>query len=172
MTQRARRKTQKSKSTRIPSGRHSDFGPAERRQHGPMVLESVPAGPGKVRTRDRVRAVETDDPLYVYRRNRVISVLQRDAGLTLRELWNRTGRAPRVVAPYCEVVTRGSAEGIQVASAEHHRRFVEAIRAVGPIGSDTMVGVVCMQEFIPRGHYEILRRGLDILAKRFGLSGT
>ena len=47
--------------------------------------------------------------------------------------------------------------------------MAEAIRAVGPIGSDTIVSVVCLQDFIPRGHYEILRRGLDILVKRFGL---
>ena len=45
------------------------------------------------------------------------------------------------------------------------------MRAVGSIGSDTVVSVVCMQDFIPRGHYEILRRGLDILVKRFGLCG-
>lgn len=172
MPRRAKRKSRKSKSRTgvAPSGASVDFGVAERAQHGPMVVERLPIGSEYPENRTRIRAIEIDDPLYIYRRNRVISVVQRDAGLTLRELWNRTGRAPRVVAPYQEVVTRrGSAEGVLVTSAEHHRRFVEAMRAVGPIGSDTIVSVVCLQEFIPRGHYEILRRGLDILAKRFGL---
>ena len=172
MPQSAKRKPSRrnSKDAAASSALYSDFGIAERGQHGPMVVEAVPAEAKDTRNRDRVRAIEIDDPLYVYRRNRVISVLQRDAGLILREIWNRTGREPRIVASYQEMVTCGSAEGVHVASAEHHRRFVEALRAVGPIGSDTVVGAVCLQDFIPRGHYEILRRGLDILAKRFGLA--
>ncbi|MDD9929127.1 MAG: hypothetical protein OXR03_25150 [Rhodospirillaceae bacterium] len=168
MPQRAKRRSRNAKRT--PAKLYSDFGTAERGQHGPMVAEAVPADAEDTKNRDRVRAIEIDDPLYMYRRNRVISVVQRDAGLILRELWNRTGRTPRVVAPYREMVSRGSAEGVQITSEAHHRRFVEAIRAVGPIGSDTIVSVVCLQEFIPRGHYEILRRGLDILTKRFGVS--
>jgi hypothetical protein len=67
------------------------------------------------------------------------------------------------------MIVRGSAEGLHITSADHNQRFVEAVRAVGPIGSDTVVSVVCMQDFVPRGHYEILRRALDILAKKFGL---
>jgi len=168
MPQRDKRKFRKAQPNTASPALYSDIGPAERARHGPMVVEAVPPDAEATRDINRLRAIEIDDPLYVYRRNRVISVLQRDAGLTLRELWNRTGREPRVVAPYREMAAHGSAEGIQVASAEHHRRFVEAMRAVGPIGSDTVVGVVCLQDFIPRGHYEILRRGLDILASRFG----
>ena len=149
---------------------YSDFGTPERARRGPLIIEPVSARAKSRGKRIRARAIAADDPLYVYRRNRVISVLQRDAALVLREFWNRTGRSPRVVAPYQEIVTRGSAEGLHIASAEHHRRFVEAVRAVGPIGSDTLVSVVCLQEFVPRGHYEILRRALDILAERFGLA--
>lgn len=164
-----KRRNGKAKDVRLRRP-HSDLGTPERARRSPLVIEPVPAEPENGGNRSRARAVQVDDPLYVYRRNRVVSVTQRDAGLVLRELWNRTGRAPRIVAPYQEVVTRGSAEGVHVVSAEHHRRFVEAIRAVGPIGSDTLVSVVCLQEFVPRGHYEILRRGLDILAMRFGLT--
>ncbi len=171
MPQRAKRKSRMQNPETVSPKQYSDFGPVERARQGPMTIEAVPPDAEDAGNRVRVRAIEIDDPLYVYRRNRVISVLQRDAGLILRELWNRTGREPRVVAPYREMGTRGSAEGVQVASAEHHRRFVEAMRAVGSIGSDTVVSVVCMQDFIPRGHYEILRRGLDILVKRFGLCG-
>jgi hypothetical protein len=149
----------------------ADFGPPERGRRGPLAIERVPADDGDAKNRVRARAIEIDDPLYVYRRNRVITVVQRDAGLILRELWNRTGREPRVIAPYQEMVTRGGAEGVRIASAEHYRRFVEAMRAVGPIGSDTVVSAVCLQDFIPRGHYEILRRGLDLLARKFGLEG-
>lgn len=170
MPQRVNRKSQKPDLTPMSPTLYSDIGPAERALHGPMIVEAVPPDGEDTQNCDRIRAIEIDDPLYIYRRNCVISVLQRDAGLILRELWNRTGREPRIVAPYQELVTHGSAEGVQVASAEHYRRFVEALRAVGPIGSDTVVGVVCLQDFIPRGHYEILRRGLDILAKRFGLN--
>jgi hypothetical protein len=170
MPQRVKRLTRIPSSTKEASAPYSDYGPAERALHGPMFVETVPLDAEDTQIRNRIRAIEIDDPLYIYRRNRVISVLQRDAGLILRELWNRTGREPRVVAPYQELVTQGSAEGVQVASAKHYRRFVEALRAVGPIGSDTVVSVVCLQDFIPRGHYEILRRGLDILAKRFGLN--
>lgn len=171
MSEGAHRKTRKRKTKAgQPNARYSDFGTPERARRGPLIIERVTATAQSRGNRVRVRAIEVDDPLYLYRRNRVISVLQRDAGLILRELWIRTGRSPRVVAPYQEAVTRGSAEGVHIASAEHHRRFVEAVRAVGPIGSDTLVTVVCLQEFIPRGHYEILRRGLDILANRFGLA--
>ncbi len=157
------------KKKRKPSALYSDFGSSLRAAHGPVVIERVAAEKESTENRDRARAIEIDDPLYVYRRNRVITVLQRDAGLVLRELWNRTGRAPRIVGRYTDVASRGNVEGLHIASADHHRRFVAAIRLVGPIGSDTIVSVVCMQTFIPRGHYEILRRGLDILVKKFGV---
>jgi len=163
-----RNRKQKDKETR-PRALYSDFGTPERSRHGPVAIETVPADEESSRNRDRARAIEIDDPLYVYRRNRVITVLQRDAGLILRELWNRTGREPRVVAPYSDFVAHGSIEGMRITSEDHHQRFVEALRAVGPIGSDTIVSVVCLQDFIPRGHFEILRRGLDILSKKFGL---
>ena len=168
--QRKTRTRKRKTKTGQPHARYGDFGTPERARRGPLIIEQLSETARNRGNRVRVRAIEVDDPLFVYRRNRVISVLQRDAGLILREFWNRTGRSPRVVAPYQEAVSRGSAEGVHIASAEHHRRFVEAIRAVGPIGSDTLVTVVCLQEFIPRGHYEILRRGLDILANRFGLA--
>ncbi len=164
-----KRKKQKSKPE--ASALHSDFGTPYRSRQGPVVIEKVPADAENTKNRDRARAIEIDDPLYVYRRNRIISVVQRDAGLILRELWNRTGREPRVVAQYSDMIARGSVEALRITSADHHQRFVEAVRAVGPIGSDTIVSVVCMQDFIPSGHHEILRRGLDILAKKFGLEG-
>ncbi len=159
-------KTKRKKQSAV----HSDVGTPERARHGPLVVERVPADMVDTTNRDRARAIEIDDPLYVYRRNRVISVTQRDAGLLLRELWNRTGREPRVVSQYTDMIASGSIEALRITSADHHQRFVEAVRAVGPIGSDTIVSAVCLQDFIPRGHYEILRRGLDILAKKFGLT--
>ncbi len=73
MPQRARRKIRKSKTARMLANPTTDYGAVERRRHGPMVLESVPAG--KTQRQDRVRAIAVDDPLYIYRRNRVISVL-------------------------------------------------------------------------------------------------
>ncbi len=167
MPQTVKRKKQKGKATE--RALHSDFGSPFRSRQGPVVIEKVPADEENTKNRDRARAIEIDDPLYVYRRNRVISVVQRDAGLILRELWNRTGREPRVTAQYTDMIARGSIEALRISSADHHQRFVEAVRAVGPIGSDTIVSAVCLQDFVPRGHYEILRRGLDILAKKFGL---
>lgn len=152
------------------SALHSDFGPDERRNHGPLVIEKVPEEMADTKNRDRARAIELDDPLYVYRRNRVISVVQRDAGMILRELWNRAGREPRITAQYTDMISRGSIEALKVSSADHHQRVVDALRAVGPIGADTVFSSVCLQDFIPRGHYEILRRGLDILAKKFGVT--
>ena len=163
-------KRKKRKSRGANRRKAGDLGPPERRKHGPLVVEKVPPDVENRDGGERARAIAIDDPLYVYRRNRVITAAQRDAGLILREFWNRSGREPRLVAPYAELVSRGNTEGVHVTSAEHHRRFVEAIRAVGPIGSDVVVSVVCMQEFIPRGHYEILRRSLALLAKRFGLA--
>ena len=79
MPQSAKRKPsrRKSKDAAASSALYSDFGIAERGQHGPMVVEAVPAEAKDTRNRDRVRAIEIDGPLYVYRRNRVISVLQR-----------------------------------------------------------------------------------------------
>ena len=162
----AEQQTQKTK------GRNRDARAAQRIRHTlsqPARSGRDPADAENTNNRDRTRAIEIDDPLYVYRRNRIISVVQRDAGLILRKFWNRTGREPRVTSQYSDMIVRGSAEGLHITSADHNQRFVEAVRAVGPIGSDTVVSVVCMQDFVPRGHYEILRRALDILAKKFGL---
>lgn len=146
---------------------HSDLGTPERRRHGPMVLEAVPTDMVTVTNRDRVRALEVDDPLYIYRRNRVVNVSQRDAGLRLRRLWVSCGLEPSVVGRYDEMVGQGSVEALRLASVDHYEQFVSALRAVGPIASDEVMSVVCLQEFIDHRRYEILRRGLDVLARHF-----
>lgn len=153
---------------RKPAVVHSDFGPPERRRHGPMVLEAVPEDLVSVTNRDRVRALEVDDPLYVYRRRKVINATQRRAGMSLRALWVRCGLEPSVVGRYAELIAAGSVESLRTSSVKHYQKFVHAVRAVGPIASDEVMDVACLQQFIDHRRYEILRRGLDVLAKEFG----
>ena len=149
---------------------HSDYGPRERSQHGPVIIEKVAEEHESRENRDRARALELDDPLYVYRRNRSITAAQRDAGLMLRELWVRTGLEPSVTSRYSELISEGSVESLRIASVDHYERYVSAIRAVGPIASDEVMSVVCLQQRIKPSNMEILRRGLNLLEKHFGVS--
>jgi hypothetical protein len=89
----AEQQTQKTK------GRNRDARAAQRIRHTlsqPARSGRDPADAENTNNRDRARAIEIDDPLYVYRRNRIISVVQRDAGLILRKKlephWPRAAR--------------------------------------------------------------------------------
>lgn len=148
---------------------HSDFGTRERSQHGPVIIEKVAEEHESSRNRDRARALELDDPLYVYRRNRSITPAQRDAGLILRELWNRTGLEPRTISAYQELIASGSVSDLRTKSIDNYQKYLRAVRYVGLVASNEVMAVCCLNEFINPRHMEILRRGLDRLVEHFGI---
>lgn len=145
---------------------HSDFGTEERRQHGPIVIERIQHEEDESTTnRDRARAIEMDDPLYVYRRNKTINAAQKCAGIILRELWARTGLEPRVTSRYEEWISAGSIASLRVKSADQYQHFVKAIRAVGPECSNEVIAACCLQERVR--NVASLRTGLDRLEEHF-----
>lgn len=159
---------------------HSDFGTPERaRRQGGIVVELV-AGNLKGRdretarekyqdtkNRDRARAIELDDPLYVYRRNGTITGRQRQAGMELREIWNDTGLEPRTISRYSDMISRGSVEDLHIKSADRHREFVRVIRYLTPNVRASVIAVVCLQEKLPRHKVEHLKHGLTRLQRYF-----
>lgn len=75
----------KSRKKRKPEATvYSDFGTPERRRQRPMTIERVPADMADTTNRDRVRAININDPLRKAFRNDVITRRERDAGLVLR----------------------------------------------------------------------------------------
>ena len=148
---------------------YSDMGTEERRQHGPLVVEAVPSDLADTKNRDRVRAIEINDPLWQYRRNRTISVRQRDAGLSLRALWEKSGIEPRVVGGYEEMIAAGSVASLRLVSIDHYQRYQRALRTItSPLALSAVVDAVCFQERLRRNRVQYLKKGLDRLAHHFG----
>ncbi len=153
-----------------PPAVHSDFGTPERRRKGPMVLEAVPDDMVSTKHRDRMRAVEVGDPLWILKRNGRISRIQRDSGLMLRELWNRTGREQRVIGNcYQEMISGGSVDALPLTTIDHYQRFRKAIDIVGRAGSNEVIAVCCMQEMVASNRVRFLRGGLTVLVRYFGI---
>lgn len=167
----AKRKTPRERAV------HSDFGTPLRSQHGPVVIELV-AGNVKdeaererhqtTTNRDRARAIEIDDPLYVYRRNRTITVRQRDAGIRLRALWNGIGWEPRVVGDYSGMRAGGTVEQFHVKSIDDYKKYLKAINGLTPNVRAAVIAVVCFQERLVRHKVKYLKHGLTRLQRFFG----
>jgi len=146
---------------------YSDLGTPERRQHGKFVLEAVPADMVSTKNRDRLRAVETSDPLWQYKRAGTINRAQRDAGLRLRELWNRTGLEPKVIGAYEEMISSGSVKAIGYERIDRYHVFQLAIKASG--ASSDLITVCCLQQRVARNRGKHLRGGLSNLVRYFGI---
>lgn len=148
---------------------YSDFGTAERAQHGPIEFEDVPEDMEDTKNRTRARAVEVDDPLFTLKRNGTISRLQRDAALILRELWYAAGLEPRVISQYQEMISSGSVVDIRSTTIDRHRKFILAIRAAGVACSDAIISVCCLQNPVNSNQVNGLKVGLDNLVEYFGV---
>lgn len=132
-----------------------------------MRLETRPND--KARLAPRVR-VYSRNPLETYFRRKVIDYKQKSAGEVLGRLWQAAALEPRTIGRYEEYVDTTSSGNSVIRKSEAYEKWRNAVSAVGPIASDEVVAVCCTEEPV-RGaaKIEILRRGLDVLVKHFGI---
>lgn len=147
----------------------SDLGTPERKQHSPLVLETVPADLVDTSNRDRVRAINVNDPLRRYRNNRTITPRQHRAGLALRAMWVRAGIEPRVTAEYMQTIGRGSVAMAHINGIDHYQRFVRTMRLFTPSVCSALISAVCLEERLPEHRVRYLKQGLVRLQREFGL---
>lgn len=144
------------------------MGTEERRQHGPLVVERVPEDMADTKNRDRVRAIEINDPLYRYRRQGQITARERDAGLKLRELWEKAGLDPQIIGAYSEYISAGSIQAFRVVSIDHRERYEAALRLLTPNVKAAVERVIRYQERLGYGQMKHLKHGLKTLKRHFG----
>lgn len=144
-----------------------DIGTPERRRHDLVVIENVDTAGSAPRPRARVYS---RNPLETYLKRRLIDEKQKLAGELLGRLWHLAGVEPRLVARYEEYVDVGRAEGFAVRRSEAYQRWRRAVAAVGPVAAEEVISVCCEERAVGGAiRMEILRRGLEVLAKHFGL---
>ena len=100
----------------------------------------------------------------------MIDYKQKSVGKVLGRLWQNASIEPRVVARYEEYVDTQSAGNAIVRRSEAYEKWRAAIAVVGPIASDEVVSIHREEEeVLGPARIEILRWGLDVLAKHFGV---
>jgi len=147
---------------------YSDLGSPQRWQHDPVRIEYISEEENTNRKRARVYS---RNPLETYFRRKVIDYKQKTAGEILGRLWQSAAIEPRVIGRYEEYVDTGrSANGVAVRKTEAYERWRQAMATVGPIATEEVTMVCCAEEPV-RGaaQIEIMRRGLDVLVKHFGV---
>ncbi len=146
---------------------YSDLGTKFRWQHDPVKLEVRQEDKAGMRPRARVYS---RNPLETYFRRKVIDYKQKSAGEVFGRLWQAAALEPRIIGRYEEFVDITRSGNAVVRKTEAYEKSRNAVSAVGPIASDEVVAVCCTEEPV-RGaaKIEILRRGLDVLAKHFGI---
>lgn len=158
-----RKLTMRKNSRRIPG----DLGSPDRRRHDLVVIERVSKDDKSVVQRARVYS---RNPLETYFKRRLIDRRHKLAGELLGRLWHIAGIEPRVVARYEEYIDVGRAEGFAVRRSEAYQRWRRAVAAVGPIAAEEVISVCCEERSVGGAvRMEILRRGLEVLAKHFGV---
>ena len=148
-----------------------DTGPKERWQHSDETLVEAAEDAGQTRV-----VVLTQDALDRYYRrsqldprNKERNVRLYDAGCQLRMDWTKAGLNARVISRYSDMVGNGSIQGFVATCEDAYKRMRRAIKAVGPVASDEVIECCCMGQPVGEGvRMEILRRGLDQLAKHYG----
>lgn len=144
-----------------------DIGPKERWQHDPLRLEPLENSRGAAFRRARVYS---HNPLETYFRRKVIDYKQKAAGEVLGRLWQSAALEPRLTARYEEYVDTKRRDGAVVRKSEAYERWRHAIQAVGPVAADEVIAVCCTERTVKgAAQIEILRRGLSVLAKHFGV---
>ncbi len=147
----------------------SDYGPGERLNKGGVILEeTMRAGVKRARV-----TLETALDWY-YAKNVLCAddanrnQLLYDTGMELRNDWTLAGLDPLVISPYKELTSGGTIEEFMAMREDAYRRWRKAIEAVGPIAANEVIEVCCMGNRVGRVGLEILRRGLDVLARHYG----
>lgn len=144
-----------------------DLGPHERWRHDPVLIEKVNSTDAVGGRRARVYS---RNPLQTYFRRRVIDERQKSAGEVLGRLWLSAAMEPRLIGKYEEYVDASKTGGAMARKSEAYERWRRAIAAVGPIASDEIIAVCCIEEPVNgAAEIEILCRGLTVLAKHFGV---
>lgn len=152
----------------------ADHGPAERYQHGDVIVASPTETAGIVGKR-----VMTQRVLDRYAQRDEIDSRQYAAGEALFRLWYAAGRAPKVTLNLLAV--GGADEGAEARKADAWAELNQALRAVGQRLSPILVHV-CLADGTasawarksghdPRGGLTALRLGLDALGDYLRLPG-
>ena len=151
----------------LPTKNASDLGTPERWQHDSVVVERIKSSRPNEVPRAKVCSC---NPLETYFRRNVIDYKQKSVGKVLGRLWQNASIEPRVVARYEEYVDTQSAGNAIVRRSESYEKWRAAIAVVGPIASDEVVSIHREEEeVLGPARIEILRWGLDVLAKHFGV---
>lgn len=132
-----------------------------RAQHDKLTTEETVAAGQKRKRVDNVLLIDR------YRKRQEITDRQYAAGWQLRCDWTDAGREPMLISKYRDLVSNGAIAGFVVTNEEAMKRYVAAIQAVGVIASSEVIGVCLLDEAIGRYRFEILRRGLDVLADHY-----
>jgi hypothetical protein len=163
-------RTRRKRSRRTQPNGAPEAGPRERWQHGDEALVEPTEEAGRRRV-----VVLTQDALdRYYRRGQLAAEAADnrrfyDAGLRLRGDFERAGLTQNLVAPYSDLVSGGSVQGLMGVREDSYRAWREAIQAVGPIAAGEVIAVCCQGEPVGKGaRMEILRRGLAVLAAHYG----
>ena len=145
-----------------------DVGTRLRRQHAPIVVEQRVDASGAMTRRARVYS---RNPLETYYRRGLIDEQQKRSGEYLGRLWQAAGMEPRIIGRYEEYVDAGRNIASVTRNAEAYQRWHRAVQVVGPVASKEVVTACCEEKPVGGAiHMEILRRGLDVLARHFGIS--
>jgi len=151
-----------------PAEPYSDLGSSLRWQHDPALIDNLSGKENTIRKRARVYS---HNPLETYFRRKIIDYKQKSAGEILGRLWQSSAIEPRVIGVYQEYVNTGhSGNGAAARKTEAYERWRQAMATVGPIAGKEVTLVCCTEEPL-RGaaQIEIMRRGLDVLVKHFGV---
>jgi len=146
-----------------------DLGPVQRWQHAGRILEPTRAKGGL-----RARAME-ESVLDALTLRRVLSPLQRQAGLRLRADFLAAGMGAHLAASYNPASVVFSVDGAfrdrSDREEEAYQRWRIAVKAVGGALVDVIVSVACCDEAPAPEHEAFLKIGLAKLVLHYGLSG-
>lgn len=164
LARRGRDKPKKPKPEKPPL---FDAGPQEREQHGDYVLEETMKA-GVYRARNR-----SPFALDAYFNRKLLgtgkdNARRFEAGDKLRTDWTLAGLTPDVIGSYEQVIASCDLSNWAVTRLDAYQRWQRAVKAVGPIASDEVLGCCCLGLTIGRDRMVLLRRGLEVLAVHYG----
>lgn len=156
----------------------SDYGTPERAQHGDKLETQETTRAGVRQAVNRTQAVldryycqnllgEMSGPVLPNGMN-VRNFERWQEGIWLRGEIERAGLQPTVTTNYGEWISGGGVEFWASGCMDARKRYRDAIKAVGPIASKEVIEVCWLDKPVGRERMEILRRGLEILARHRG----
>lgn len=165
------KKRKKQKAEKVKNG--IDLGTPESRKHGSAEIETRLSPDGKL---VRAARVQAQTPLDVYRKRRLITRSQFDAGQRLYAEWYKAGRQPVLCFSYLQRTSRGSGEAAE-AKETARKAYTSALRSLDGIGASVAVSVCLCGEWAcdwasvaglnPRKGIDYLRGALDGLKQHY-----